>query len=307
MCKECGCEGGSEPRIDNAPAKDIKSPLANSLKNSNLLNNSEDKHSHHHNHEHHDHHDEHGHDSNYAHNHSHGHSHEHEDSVHTHEHKTVELNKPILEYNERIAERNRGFFIAKGIFVINLLSSPGSGKTTLVFETARRLSGKLRIGVIVGDLATQNDADVLRKASIPVVQVNTGTACHLDAEMVARALAKLPCDNLDILIIENVGNLVCPALFDLGENQRVVLLSTTEGEDKPLKYPPLFHTANVAIITKTDLAQAAGFDREKALNNLKKISHHAVIFELSAKTGDGMDKWCEYLEKERVKVKEGKY
>jgi hydrogenase nickel incorporation protein HypB len=303
MCKECGCEGGGEPRIDNTLAWDIKSPLSNLFNTSELHHHEDEEHGHLHNH---DHHDGHNHDSHH-HEHDTEHSHDHEADEHVHEHKTVELNKPILEYNDRIAERNRGFFIAKGIFVINMLSSPGSGKTTLVYETAKRLSGKLRIGVIVGDLATQNDADVLRKASIPVVQINTGTACHLDADMVARALVKLPCDNLDLLIIENVGNLVCPALFDLGENQRVVLLSTTEGEDKPLKYPPLFHTANVAIITKTDLVTAAGFNREKALENLKKISHHAVIFELSAKTGEGMDKWCQYLEKERAKVKSGGY
>lgn len=292
MCKECGCDEGGEARINNVPAKEIGSFLLN-LPNKNEPHSHErDSHEDSHNHEHHDNHDHHFH-------------HRHEEEEHTTPHKTLNLNRSILEYNERIAERNRGFFIGKKIFSINLLSSPGSGKTTLIYETARRLAGKLKIGVIVGDLATQNDAEILRRANIPVVQINTGTACHLDAEMVARALGRLPCDDLDLLIIENVGNLVCPALFDLGEHQRVVLLSTTEGEDKPLKYPPLFHTANVAIITKIDLAQVIEFKRDQALANLKKISHHAVVFELSAKTGEGMDRWCEYLFSQSEKVKSG--
>ena len=176
-----------------------------------------------------------------------------------------------------------------------MLSSPGSGKTTLIYETARLLSDKIKIAVIVGDLATENDAERLRKAQIPTVQVNTGTVCHLDAGMVARAFSQVANQQIDLLIIENVGNLVCPAMFDLGENKRVVLLSTTEGEDKPLKYPPIFHSADVAVITKIDLVQPAGFNRELALENLKRISHHAQVFEVSAKTGEGMDKWCSYL------------
>lgn len=298
MCKECGCDSGGETRINNVSSKDVGSPLTNSSFN-HSHSNAPVTPLHHHNHI-----NEHTHD---IHGDSHDYDHEHDKMKHDHDHKTVEINRPVLEYNDRIAERNRGFFIAKGIFVINLLSSPGSGKTTLVYETARRLSGRIKIGVIVGDLATENDAQFLRRASIPVVQVNTGTACHLDAEMVARSLSKLPCDDLDLLIIENVGNLVCPALFDLGENKRVVLLSTTEGEDKPLKYPPIFHSANVAIITKTDLSNAVGFNRDLALVNLKKISHHAKIFELSAKTGDGMDEWCEYLVGECNTMKMGNH
>jgi len=208
-----------------------------------------------------------------------------------------------MEKNALLAERNRGFFQAKKLLVLNVVSSPGSGKTTFIRETAAQLGARLRVGVIVGDLATDNDAVRLRTTGIPVVQITTGTVCHLDADMVAKAAAQLDLDSLDALVIENVGNLVCPADYDLGEDLRVVLLSTTEGEDKPLKYPPMFHSANVTVITKTDLATAAGFDRNQALLNLHRISHHAQIFELSAKTGEGMKPWLDYLVKQRDAVK----
>jgi hydrogenase nickel incorporation protein HypB len=208
-----------------------------------------------------------------------------------------------MEKNALLAERNRGFFQAKKLLVLNVVSSPGSGKTTFIRETAAQLGARLRVGVIVGDLATDNDAVRLRTTGIPVVQITTGTVCHLDADMVAKAAAQLDLDSLDVLVIENVGNLVCPADYDLGEDLRVVLLSTTEGEDKPLKYPPMFHSANVTVITKTDLATAAGFDRNQALLNLHRISHHAQIFELSAKTGEGMKPWLDYLVKQRDAVK----
>lgn len=214
--------------------------------------------------------------------------------------RLVELNRSLLEKNARLAERNRGFFRAKKLLVLNVMSAPGSGKTTFIRETAVRLGGRLRVGVITGDLATENDAAALRAAGIPVVQINTGTVCHLDAEMVARAAGQLTLDALDVLVIENVGNLVCPADYDLGEDLRVVLLSVTEGEDKPLKYPPLFHSAHVAVVTKTDLAAAAGFQRDAALANLKRISHHARIFELSARSGDGMAAWVEFLQEEHA-------
>jgi len=205
------------------------------------------------------------------------------------------VQRSLLEKNDRLAERNRGFFEAKRLFVLNVLSSPGSGKTTFIQETAKSLKGRLRLGVIVGDLATDNDAARLRAASIPVVQVTTGTVCHLEAEMVSRATSQLDLDALDVLVIENVGNLVCPADFDLGENLRVVLLSVTEGEDKPLKYPPIFHSADVVVVTKCDLAQAAGFDRDQALRSLHRISHHARLFEVSARTSQGMAEWVEFL------------
>ena len=181
----------------------------------------------------------------------------------------------ILEKNDRLAERNRGFFRARGLLVINVLSSPGSGKTTLIGETIRRLGARLKSAVIVGDLATDNDARRLRESGAPVVQINTGTVCHLEADMVARAVKQLDLTGLDLLIIENVGNLVCPASYDLGEDLRVVLLSVTDGEDKPLKYPPMFHLANAVVISKVDLDRACDFNREAATANLRHIAHHA--------------------------------
>ena len=214
--------------------------------------------------------------------------------------RTVDLNRSLIEKDDLLAERNREIFRSKKLLVLNVVSSPGSGKTTFIRETAARLAGKLRVGVIVGDLATDNDARQLRTAGIPVVQINTGTMCHLDADMVANAAAQLDLDQLDVLVIENVGNLVCPADFDLGEDLRVVLLSTTEGEDKPLKYPPMFHSAHVAIVTKGDMSNAACFDRDFALANLRRVSHHAHIFELSAKTGDGMPAWLDFLVKQQA-------
>jgi hydrogenase nickel incorporation protein HypB len=242
----------------------------------------------------------------HAHEHEHGHhhSHEHVHGDHHHEHgkQTVNLNRSLMEKNDRLAKRNRGYFRAKKLLVLNVVSSPGSGKTTLIRETAAKLAGRLRLGVIVGDLATDNDAARLRAAGIPVVQITTGTVCHLDAEMVSKAAAQLDLDKLDVLVIENVGNLVCPADYDLGEGLRVVLLSVTEGEDKPLKYPPMFHSANVAIVTKNDMASAAGFNREQTLANLKRVSHHARVFELSAKTGDGMKTWLDFLVEQRAAV-----
>jgi hydrogenase nickel incorporation protein HypB len=239
----------------------------------------------------------------HEHHHGHEHGHAHPDHSHAHDKQTVSVNRSLMEKNALLAERNRGFFRAKKLLVLNVLSSPGSGKTTFIRESAARLGASLRVGVIVGDLATDNDAARLRTAGIPVVQITTGTVCHLDADMVAKAAAQLDLDQLDVLVIENVGNLVCPADYDLGEDLRVVLLSVTEGEDKPLKYPPMFHSANVAIITKNDMAAAAGFNRALALANLNRVSHHAKIFELSAKTGDGMKAWLDFLVEQNAAAK----
>ena len=256
MCQECGCGSGTGNVKIGA-----------------------------HSHEHEPHH---GHEHHHEHEHGHGHG-------HSRGKQTVNVNRSLMEKNQLLAERNRGFFRAKKLLVLNVVSSPGSGKTTFIRETAAKLGARLRVGVIVGDLATDNDAARLRTAGIPVVQITTGTVCHLDADMVSKAASQLDLDKLDVLVIENVGNLVCPADYDLGEDLRVVLLSTTEGEDKPLKYPPMFHSANVAIITKSDMASAAGFNRTMALANLNHVSHHAKIFELSAKTGDGMQAWLDFL------------
>jgi hydrogenase nickel incorporation protein HypB len=233
----------------------------------------------------------------------HEHHHDHGAHGHAHDHRTLQLGRSLMEKNDRLADSNRKEFRRRNLLVLNVVSSPGSGKTTFIRETAVRLKERLRVGVIVGDLATDNDAARLGAAGIAVVQVTTGTVCHLDAEMVSRAAKRLDLGALDVLVIENVGNLVCPADYDLGEDLRVVLLSVTEGEDKPLKYPPMFHSANAAIVTKMDLAAAAGFDRAQALANLQRISHHARIFELSAKTGAGMDNWIEFLVQEHAVIK----
>lgn len=198
-----------------------------------------------------------------------------------------------------MAEQNRGFFKAKKLLVLNVLSSPGSGKTTLLERMGTDLAGRLRMGVIVGDLATDNDARRLRTRGLPVIQIATGTLCHLDAAMVQQAMEKMPLDQMDLLVIENVGNLVCPASFDLGEKIRVVLLSSTEGEDKPLKYPPIFQSAHVVLVTKMDMAQAAGFDRETALNNIRRVAPQAAVMEISSKTGAGMDAWYSHLSSQR--------
>jgi hydrogenase nickel incorporation protein HypB len=194
-----------------------------------------------------------------------------------------------------LAQDNRARFEAAGLFAVNLLSSPGAGKTALLERTLADLASRLRAAVIVGDLATDNDARRLRRAGAPAVQITTGTVCHLDASMVARACADLDLDALDLLFIENVGNLVCPAGYDLGEGARVVLFSVTEGEDKPLKYPTMFKSADVVLVTKTDLIGPAGFDRETALGNVGRIAPQARIIELSARTGAGLDGWYDYL------------
>jgi hydrogenase nickel incorporation protein HypB len=235
----------------------------------------------------------------------HDHSHHHHSSeAGAEERQTLELRRAILEKNDRLAERNRGFFRARGTLVINVLSSPGSGKTRLIGETIRRLGPRLKAAVIAGDLATDNDARRLRDSGAPVVQINTGTVCHLEAEMVARAVKQLNVTGLDLLIIENVGNLVCPASYDLGEDLRVVLLSVTDGEDKPLKYPPMFHSANVVIVSKLDLERACDFNREMLAANLRHIAPNARLFETSAKAGTGLDEWCDYLVQQHEAVKE---
>jgi hydrogenase nickel incorporation protein HypB len=215
----------------------------------------------------------------------------------------VQVRRAILEKNDRLAERNRGFFRARGVLTLNVVSSPGSGKTTFLRETMRGFNGKLKSGIIVGDLATDNDAQRLRETGAPVVQITTGTVCHLEAEMIGRALKQLDLNGLDLLIIENVGNLVCPASYDLGEDLRIVLLAVTEGEDKPLKYPPMFQSADVVVVSKIDLVQACGYDRETALANIRKVAAKARVFETSAKTGQGMEAWRQFLVQQQQECK----
>jgi hydrogenase nickel incorporation protein HypB len=295
MCKDCGC---------GLPGENPAGVSAHHHEHAH-----EHEHGHEHEHEHGAGH-HHGHDHPHPHTHTHTHAHSHNEPDHEHApaagdetRRTVEVGRAILDQNDRLAERNRGFFRARGLLVLNFLSSPGSGKTTFIRETVRTLGADLKTGVIVGDLATDNDAQRLRESGAPVVQITTGTVCHLEAEMVGRAIKHLDLTGLNLLIIENVGNLVCPASFDLGEDLRIVLLSVTEGEDKPLKYPPMFQSADVVVISKMDLAQACGYDRDTALANIRRAAPKARVFETSAKTGQGLDAWRGFLLQEQQERK----
>jgi len=218
--------------------------------------------------------------------------------------RIVELRQGILKKNDELARVLRGRFETAGVLVLNLVSSPGTGKTAFLERTLCELRGRgSRVAALVGDLETDNDARRLAASGAPVRQINTHGICHLEAEMVSRHLEgwdAVELGQLDYLFIENVGNLVCPSSYDLGERIRVALLSVTEGEDKPLKYPTLFNSADVAVITKMDIAEAVGFDRRAAHRNILEIRPNIHIFETSAKTGAGMDAWLEYLAQERV-------
>ncbi|HZV83188.1 MAG TPA: hydrogenase nickel incorporation protein HypB, partial [Geobacteraceae bacterium] len=227
------------------------------------------------------------------------HHHHHHEGHHHHERPSVgerlSVEIDILAKNNRLAAGNRRFLQEKGVFALNLVSSPGSGKTTILERTLRDLSGSLRCAVIEGDQQTDNDARRIAATGVPAKQINTGAGCHLDAHMVGHAMEELPMTDLDILFIENVGNLVCPASFDLGEAHKVVVLSVTEGEDKPLKYPQMFHAADVMLLNKIDLLPYLDFDVEKCLEMARRVSPGIRIFQLSAKSGAGMVEWYEWL------------
>jgi hydrogenase nickel incorporation protein HypB len=205
--------------------------------------------------------------------------------------RIVEVRRDILKKNDQLARELRRRFQDAGVTVVNLVSSPGAGKTSLLEATLTALRPAHRVAALTGDLATERDAERLRRSGAPVRQITTGTVCHLDAEMLERALDGWLLDALDILFIENVGNLVCPASYDLGEELRTVLLSVTEGEDKPLKYPTIFNTADLAVITKVDLAGAVVFDREAAYRNVQEVRPGLPVLEVSARTGEGMETW----------------
>jgi hydrogenase nickel incorporation protein HypB len=218
--------------------------------------------------------------------------------------RIVELRQGILKKNDELARGLRSRFEGAGVLVLNLVSSPGTGKTAFLERTLRELRGRgARVAALVGDLETDNDARRLAASGAPVRQINTHGICHLEAEMVGRHLEGwegVELGGLDYLFIENVGNLVCPSSYDLGERIRVALLSVTEGEDKPLKYPTLFNSADAAVVTKMDIAEAVGFDREAALGNIRAIRPNIRIFETSAKTGAGIDAWLDYLAEEKA-------
>jgi hydrogenase nickel incorporation protein HypB len=219
--------------------------------------------------------------------------------------RIVELRQGILKKNDELARGLRSRFESAGVLVLNLVSSPGTGKTAFLEHTLRELRGRgARVAALVGDLETDNDARRLAASGAPVRQINTHGICHLEAEMVSKHLAEWPgvdIEALDYLFIENVGNLVCPSSYDLGERIRVALLSVTEGEDKPLKYPTLFNSADAAVITKMDIAEAVGFDREAALRNIREIRANIRIFETSARSGAGMGEWLDWLAEARAR------
>lgn len=231
--------------------------------------------------------------------HVHDHDHHHHDHTHGHpgegKRSVIAIEEDILAKNNRLASFNRALFKEKGIFVLNLVSSPGSGKTTLLERMLRDLAGRFSFAVIEGDQLTDNDAQRIAATGVPVKQINTGAGCHLDAHMIMHGTEELDLDNMDLLLIENVGNLVCPAAFDLGENHKVVVLSVTEGEDKPLKYPQMFRKSTVMLLNKTDLLPHLDFDMEKCKEYAQRVSPGITIFEVSARTGEGMDRWYQWL------------
>lgn len=268
-------------------------------------------HSHSHEHEHDGHGHSHPHTHAHHHDYPHDHAHDHHDSDHAHHHheaghhhthdhdhsqgREIVIEKDILSKNNLLAERNRGYFEGRNILAINLVSSPGSGKTTLLEKTIHALKKEISFGIIEGDQQTMLDANRIDKAGAPVIQVNTGNGCHLDAQMISQAVKKLEIPGDSVLMIENVGNLVCPSLFDLGESKRVVIMSTTEGEDKPAKYPNMFQTSHLCIINKTDLLPYVDFDMEKSKEYALRVNPELEFIELSAKTGDGLQEWYDWL------------
>ena len=207
----------------------------------------------------------------------------------------------ILEANEKIASNNKKLFKEKGIFVINLMSGPGAGKTSLLVKTIELLTPRFRVGVIEGDIKGTEDAERIHSTGVPVVQINTGGACHLDANMIEEVLPDLPLDELDILFIENVGNLVCPAEFNVGEDVKVMLLSVTEGEDKPLKYPLMFQQSSALIINKIDLLPYLDIDMEKLKERAKALNRNLHIFDVSCKTSEGLQEWIDYITESKAR------
>lgn len=248
----------------------------------------QDKSMHHHHHHDHDH----------AHTHIHDHSHTHSKDGS----RTLTLEQNVLQKNDDIAHRNWHWLDDHQVMALNIMSSPGAGKTALLEVTLAKLKDRLKIAVLVGDQQTDNDARRLQTAGVQVKQINTHSSCHLDAAMIQKELGSFVKGDEDLLIIENVGNLVCPAAFDLGEKQKVALLSVTEGEDKPVKYPVLFHDADVILISKTDLIPHLDWDRDAAYKYIRQVNTKADVIELSAKTGGGMEAWCDYLLQVKAKA-----
>lgn len=243
----------------------------------------------------------------HGHHHAHPHDHDHgHDQNHAHG-QVVDIEARILAKNDALAQKNRGWFAGREILALNLMSSPGAGKTTLLERTIADLKSELPLFVIEGDQASANDADRIRSAGAAVVQVNTGTGCHLDAGMVARGVAELRPPPGAAVLIENVGNLVCPALFDLGEQGKVVVFSVTEGEDKPVKYPHMFRAADLVILNKVDLLPHIDFDTERAIGDLRAVNLGAIVLRVSARTGEGMSEWYDWLRQRHQAAREAAF
>jgi hydrogenase nickel incorporation protein HypB len=264
-------------------------------------------HAHGHGHDH-----DHDHLRDHAHPHTHGHAHEHgvgEETADLHfglglagahvpglsQGRIIQIEQDILGHNNALADSNRAWFAERGVFALNLVSSPGSGKTTLLCRTVEALAGRLPLAVIEGDQQTTFDADRIRATGAPALQVNTGKGCHLDAQMIASAIKRLEPAEDSVLFIENVGNLVCPAAFDLGEAYKVAILSVTEGEDKPLKYPDMFHAAGLMVLNKTDLLPHVDFDVERCLAYAREVNPDIVVLQVSARTGEGFEEWLAWV------------
>jgi hydrogenase nickel incorporation protein HypB len=277
MCETCGCGKPGEFKVHDP----------------NHSNNHEHKHDHDFEHTHGNQH-EHWHDHNHPHDHEHNHNHDHDAS----QKRVIDLNIDVLAENNNLAKLNRRFFEGRKVLCLNLVSSPGSGKTTILEKTIVALKDRRKMYVIEGDQQTLLDARRIENAGAPAIQINTGTGCHLDARMVESALEKMDIEANSILFIENVGNLVCPAMFDLGETKRVVVISVTEGDDKPLKYPYMFQSSQLCIINKSDLLPYVDFNTEETIRYAHSLNPTLEFITLSAKTGEGMDLWFKWLKKQ---------
>lgn len=322
MCITCGCSEDGQATLSNE-----KGEHTHILPDGSVLH-----HTHEHEHEHHHehnatsaeatptlssetpppspsqqpHHHEHTHHEHTHHEHTHSHHHEHTHVHHASPHASASpqsqplelhlLERRVLDKNDRIAERNRGWFAGRRVLALNLMSSPGAGKTCLLERTLREISGPT--AVIEGDQETTMDAERIRATGAPAIQVNTGKGCHLEAEMIWQSLQQLPLKEQTTLFIENVGNLVCPSLFDLGEHARVVLMSITEGEDKPLKYPHMFRSADLVLLTKIDLLPYLDYDLPRALQAIQEVQPDAQILQVSARSGEGMEAWYTWVQQQ---------
>lgn len=311
MCVTCGCSDDSEATVttvgNNSAAVNNQSPNnhphiphshTHILEDGTVITHTHEHHTHeHHTHEHHNHeHHHHNPTVNHSTNNSTNNSTVNTAQIHAQVHSTtLALEQDILGKNNLIAAQNRGWFRGRNILALNLMSSPGAGKTTLLARTIQDLKSQIDINVIEGDQETLNDAEKIKETGCDVVQINTGTGCHLDAAMVEKGLQQLNPPLNSVVAIENVGNLVCPALFDLGENSKIVILSVTEGEDKPIKYPHIFRASQVMILTKIDLLPYVKFDVEKCIDYARQVNPQMQVFQVSALTGVGLDEWYRWI------------